>query len=395
MKANKITLSIFAGTAFTAVSPLALSADEAKASIDFRLRYEAVDQDNALRDADALTLRTRLSYKTATYNKFSGFVEFEDSRKVFGVDDYNDTAGNGAGYSVIADPETSELDQAYVQYADQGFTAKVGRQVITLDNHRFVGHVGWRQDRQTFDAASFNYKADKFEATYAYLNQRNRIFAENRDLDSKDHLLNVSYKTPYGKLTGYSYLLEVDEGVDNSLDTYGFRFAGAQKQGDNKLLYTIEFATQESEAAGTEFDADYTLLELGYVIKGITLKGGYEVLGSDDGAYGFSTPLATLHKFNGWADQFLGTPSVGLTDLYLSAAGKAFGGKWSVVYHDYEADDGNAVVDDLGDEINLSYGKSFNKTFSGGVKFAAYSAGDTGSGKVDTDKLWVWVGAKF
>lgn len=30
---------------------------------DIRLRYESVEQDNALKDADALTVRTRLGYK--------------------------------------------------------------------------------------------------------------------------------------------------------------------------------------------------------------------------------------------------------------------------------------------------------------------------------------------
>jgi hypothetical protein len=35
---------------------------------------------------------------------------------------------------------------------DGKLSGKIGRQVITMDNHRFVGHVGWRQDRQTFDA---------------------------------------------------------------------------------------------------------------------------------------------------------------------------------------------------------------------------------------------------
>jgi len=35
------------------------------------------------------------------------------------------------------------------------------------------------------------------------------------------------------------------------------------------------------------------------------------------------------------------------------------------------------------------------KTYSAGIKYAAYSAGDVGAGKVDTDKLWVWLGLKF
>ena len=32
------------------------------------------------------------------------------------------------------------------------------------------------------------------------------------------------------------------------------------------------------------------------------------------------TPLATLHKFDGWADLFLTTPNKGLQDLYAGAA---------------------------------------------------------------------------
>ncbi|MFD2166845.1 alginate export family protein [Thalassotalea euphylliae] len=397
MKLNKISKVLLPLVAASVLAPTVAYAanNESKATIDFRLRYESVEQDNALKDADALTLRTRLNFTTANYQNFSAFVEFEDSRAV-GVEDYNDTNGNNTEYSVIADPETTELDQAYVKYAANGVIAKVGRQVITFDNHRFVGHVGWRQDKQTFDAASFNYKAnDKLDMTYAYVTKRNRIFGEEKDLDAKDHLINIGYKTALGKLSAYSYMLEVDEGADNSLDTYGVRFAGSEKHGKNKWVYAFEYATQESESGSVEYDADYMLAELGYVVNGITIKGGYELLGSDDGEYGFSTPLATLHAFNGWTDQFLTTPKEGLTDMYVSVSGKAYGGKWSVVYHDFNADEDSDTVDDLGDELGISYGRAFNKTFSGGIKFAAYGEGDSGAGKVDTDKLWVWVGAKF
>ena len=194
---------------------------------DFRLRYENVEQDNALKDANALTLRSMLGYNTGSYEGLSATVEFEDSRVVAGQDSY---APETAGYSVIADPETTELDQGYLQYKTDMLTVKAGRQVLTLDNHRFVGHVGWRQDRQTFDALSINYKFTKdLEATYAYLDQRNRIFAETQDKNSKDHLLNVSYKAGIGKITAYSYLLEEDNGTDNAIDTYGLRFDGSTK----------------------------------------------------------------------------------------------------------------------------------------------------------------------
>ena len=57
--------------------------------VDLRLRFEGVQQDNKLTDAEALTLRTRLGYKTDTFMGFSANVEFEDSRPVFGVDNYS------------------------------------------------------------------------------------------------------------------------------------------------------------------------------------------------------------------------------------------------------------------------------------------------------------------
>jgi len=383
---------VFAEDTMKSVNSITDALINGKTSANMNLRYEGVSQDNALKDASAFTLRTRLTYETGTFSGFSSLVELEDSRVVAGIDDYNNTLGKNAGeYSVIADPETTELDQAFLQYKQDKFSVKAGRQVITLDNHRFVGHVGWRQDRQTFDALSLDFTPMKgMTLDYSYITQRNRIFAEAKDIDSNDHLLNASYKTGIGKVTAYGYLLEVDNDTDNSLDTFGLRLNGGKD-----ITYSVEYATQSSESGGTSYDADYLLAEVGTKFSGIGLKLGYELLGSDDGNYGFSTPLATLHKFNGWSDQFLNSPKEGLQDLYASIGGKLSGGKWALVFHKFDADQASATVDDLGSEIDAVYKYSFTKNYSGGIKLAAYSAGDVGSGKVDTEKLWLWVNAKF
>lgn len=385
-----------------AMSPAGVQADtlakafqEAKASLDFRLRYENVQQDNVLDDADALTLRTRLNYTTGSANGFSAVIEFEDSRTVLGLDDYSvPPSGFQTGvHSVIADPESTELDQAYIQYVNGQTTVKFGRQVIALDNQRFVGHVGWRQDRQVFDAIGLKHKFNKdFEAQYYFINDRKRIFADDADVDSEDHLINMSYKTGLGKLTGYAYLLEVDNSTDNSLDTYGVSFAGGKKMDSFNLLYRLEFATQSNDSVTANFDADYWMFEGGLAFPDYTVKFGIETLGSDNGAYGFSTPLATLHKFNGWADIFLGTPAGGLQDIYLKLNGKAFGGKYHIAYHDFTADDGAPGLDDYGSELELQYTKAFMDHYSFGIKYSAYSADDLA---VDTDKFWLWLGAKY
>jgi len=403
IKMNKHAISTALATALIgSVTCQVVYADEltqaltsGKASVDLNLRYEGVEQDNAVKDASALTLRTLLAYDTGTYKGFSAKIEMEDTRIVFGQGDYTvGPSGYNLGqYSVIADPEHTELDQGYIQYKSDVLTAKIGRQVITMDGHRFVGHVGWRQDRQTFDAVSAIYTPIKdLTLHYAYITQRNRIFAQDADLDAKDHLVNASYQSKFGKLTGYGYLLEVDSDTNNALDTYGISFDGSTMAGDTKVLYRAEYASQSNESAAADYDADYLSLEAGAVLGGITAKVGYEVLGSDNGAYGFSTPLATLHKFNGWSDQFLGTPVQGLVDTSLTIAGKALGGGWTAVYHNFDVDEASDTVDDLGNELNLSYVKKYAQHYTVGIKYAAYSAGDI---KVDTDKLWVWVGAKF
>ena len=58
---------------------------------------------------------------------------------------------------------------------------------------------------------------------------------------------------------------------------------------------------------------------------------------------GFTTPLATLHKFQGWADKFLTTPPNGIEDMYVNAIVnlKGVGALDTLAlllsYHDYDA----------------------------------------------------------
>ncbi len=387
-----------------ALSPLAHGADiadsikkafsEGTTYFDFRSRYEGVDQDNDLDDANALTLRSRVGFATAPINGLSGVVEFEDSRQIFGVDDYSVPAtGFHLGkYSVIADPETTELDQAYLQYQKAGLTLRGGRQVIVLDNARFVGDVGWRQDRQTFDAAGIEWQHDMLSLSYHYIDQRNRIFADDADVDSDDHLLHASYDfAGIGKLVAYAYLLENQEIHGESLDTYGASFSG--ERGDQlKLTYALEYAYQSPDSGTSDYDADYYSAAFGAKFEVFSVSLGYELLGSDDGEYGFSTPLATLHKFNGWADMFLATPAVGLSDVSLTATAAIGPGNLKLVYHDFQADEDSAALDDLGSEVDVSYAVKFAKHYQVGAKYANYNADDYG---VDTQKWWLWFSAAF
>ncbi len=363
---------------------------QGKVKGDIRLRYETVEQDNTLKDATAGTLRTRLGYTTGKYKAFSAFVEME-SLSVLGNENYDSTRNDKDDYSIIADPSGAEMNQASLSYTGiSDTTIKWGRQRIILDNARFVGNVGWRQNEQTLDAFSItnNSRAD-VTGTYAYVYNVNGITLG--DTDVKAHILNISYRgLNTGTLTGYGYFLDFVDTPSQSQQTLGLRFSGKKNINDTTtLLYTAEYAQQTDYQDGdASIDASYLLGELGATLHGVTAKLGYEVLGGD-GNYGFSTPLATKHAFNGWSDRFLNTPDNGLTDLYVSVSGQLANTKLTAVYHDFSADEGNT---DYGSELNLVAAKKLDDTFSILLKYASYSA-DTWS--VDTDKLWLQGQAKF
>lgn len=393
--------SLCASGAMAQVKTLSAALDRGTATGMFNLRYEGVDEDNALKNASALTLRSALKYTTGTLNNFTGVFEFEDVR-IVGEGDYSvPTSGYKTGkYSVINDPETTELNQSYLQYASGRFTGRLGRQDIRYDNQRFVGAVPWRQDYQTFDAFSLQYKNDAaLTLDYNYITKRERIFAQDADIDSKDHLIHAFYPTPIGTLTGYAYLLEEDIVTDNKLDTYGVRLVGAKKAGPFDATYLAEWATQDYERGAADYSADYYTLEGGLTLKGYTGKLGIESLGSDNAKYGFGTPLATLHAFQGWADQFLATPVQGIEDTYVSF-GKAFtagalnGAALTFLYHSYQAEQATATIDDMGDEFNVLWTLPIKNNYVWGVKYASYSKGDIAA-KVDKDIIWTWLQVTF
>ena len=364
----------------------------------FNLRYEGVDEDNPkLLDTSALTLRTAIKYTTGTLEGFTGVVEVEDVRYLGGMNDFSvpQTGYHTGIYSTIADPEVTEVNQGYLQYVNERITVKAGRQDIRYDNQRFVGAVPWRQDYQTFDGVSFTYKNESaLTVDYNYLMQRNRIFAQAADIDSKDHLIHLTYPTPIGSLVGYGYLLKEDIVTDNKIDTWGLRLTNTKHVGSIDALYTLEWATQDWERGVVAYDADYYNLEVGAIYNGITGKIGIESLGSDQGKYGFATPLATLHLFQGWADQFLNTPVQGIEDKYLSVAGTLFTGTYTVAWHDYKADESAPGVDDMGSEWNLQWTLPIKNNYVFGVKYANYDNGDYAA-KLDKSVFWTWFTINF
>ncbi len=373
------------------------------ANLNLRYRYEFVDQEGFDENANASTLRIRLNYLTGQWKNWSGFVEMDYVGEVI-VNDFNSGAGtsseNRDQYPVVADPKGTDLNQLYLDYkASDEATLRFGRQRILLDNQRFVGGVGWRQNEQTFDAASLQFDGwSNTKLFYSYVGNVNRIFGSTvpaGDHNMDTHLLNAEIGlTQDWSIIPYAYLIDNEDSPASSTTTFGARFAGKTSLSGGSLSFVAEVATQ-SEAANAPiaYSAGYYLLDVNWALSnGLSLGLGYESLGGDSNEAGkaFRTPLATLHLFQGWADQFLVTPGAGIDDIYFKA--KYSIDKWQLqaIYHDFSAESGSA---NFGSEIDLAGSRKLSDRYSLLLK-AAFFASDNASYN-DTTKLWLMLTAAF
>lgn len=232
---------------------------------------------------------------------------------------------------------------------------------------------------------------------------------ERRAHDGQFGFLGASTRLGPVQIKAFSYLLDFSSkeqvgALATTLadtQTYGLRvISNLTIASTTRLNLTGSYARQtDFQSNPHDYGVDYLAAEatLTRGLVGATL--GYELLGSDLSTTGvqraFQTPLATLHKFNGWTDQFLATPAAGLEDWYgglslsLPRAG-AFGQiNAGITYHRFESDVGSIRY---GDEWNASAGLWLGRVGIL-VKYADFDA------KVpsfaDTRKVWLQVEVSY
>lgn len=413
---KKITLSAVAVLSLASGFSNTLSANEEftlfsnpKVNGEVRPRYEYVDDASNTRDkANAYTVRATLGLETTLLGIDGLNLKLDGTTvQTLGATGYEDaTADANLRYDRVADPEQTRFTQAYLQYKIGSTTTKVGRQIVNLDNQRFIGSVDWRQMPQSLDAVSItNTSIPKLSLYGAYVYNYATVFKEATQ-HSKSVLLNGSYKVnEMLKVTAYDYMLSLEKN-QFAADTMGLALSGDIPAGDVKVGYRAEYAKQGDATfkttmtnLKTENDATYYDLEATASMIGITLGAGYELLSGTTGSDGktkFQTPLATLHKFNGTADKFLTTPTGGLADTSVSLGyGAKDLGNAMLTYHDYKTDVAMSGKSDLGSELDLQYTNAIPgvKGLNGLIKAAYYDGGDVTT--FTSDKTVVWVQATY
>jgi hypothetical protein len=408
--ASLLTLSLMSGTAFADVTQQVEDAlnfyhygKNGAVKVDLNYRYENVDQDRGpQRTANANTARLRAGLLSPVFHGLQGYAEYEGNLAM--QEDFNSLRNGKTGYSTVADPEKSELNQLWISYAGIPDTViKGGRQRIKLDDDRFIGNVGWRQMETTFDSVLITHNNQQLyglTVNAGYIGNVQTFTSTTENIDAP--ILNVNYKVgDYGNLVGYGYWLDYTEleNYEKSSQTYGLRMTNFQKPGDAfkigdnyGLVYTAEWSYQEDYGHGaTPYQTHRYNVMGGLTAYNFTFQGAMEQLNGKGPNKTFDTPLGTNHAFQGWADLFLVTPNDGIRDVFGTVYTTLDRGNVILtgVYHDFTDDTGQIHY---GKEWDFSAIKKFGKHYSVLAKYAYYDADQFST---DTQKIWFQANVSF
>jgi hypothetical protein len=379
--------------ALSATPLLAADGHKGRLLAALRYRYEQVDQTGFAEDGQASTLRTALGYETADWHRMRLLVEFEDVTDLgLGDEHANGAPGdlsNGiTDRPVIADPEDTEFNQALLHVAAAKHVGVVvGREELNVNDERFIGASAWRQNHETLDLVRVAYDSKAGPTgTYAYIDGANRVTGDRKPLAG--HVLFA--RVPIGDavaVRGTALWLDYDRDADAALSSQTYTLGASYTRPGRSWTLALDAEIGQQSDAGDN-PASYDEPYLRATIEGrcgtLSLGAGYELLGGD-GVTALQTPLATLHKWNGWVDKFLTTPPSGLEDVWVTLGTSAGRVRLTAVYHDFSADESGGGS--YGTEWNLEalYTASWKQKFA---LTAGHYEADTFA--TDTTKIWAW-----
>tara|TARA_R110002050_G_scaffold261556_1_gene401746 strand:- start:289244 stop:290494 length:1251 start_codon:yes stop_codon:yes gene_type:complete len=282
-------------------------------------------------DADAgfgISTRVRLNagYTTEAYKFYVSFQDimvWGENRQILPYDMNNSFA----------------VFQAWAELTlGEGFSTKLGRQVISYDDQRIFGGLDWAQQGRNHDAALLKYKKGKFMFDLG--------LAFNQDYSNPTGFQSVG--TAYGTTGFFSYktmqylylkqawenfsgsLLLLNNGFQEADGTSNLQTLGTHldyKKGSFGLAANAFVQTGERQGEVDVKGAYLLGLDLTYKASAkVGLGAGLEIISGNDGGAGetgaFFPLYGTNHKFNGFMDYFYvgnHANSVGLFDVHVSA----------------------------------------------------------------------------
>lgn len=280
----------------------------------------------------------------------------------------------------------TSIHQAWAEaYFLKNYSAKIGRQELSYDNHRILGNVGWAQQARSHDLVLFKYDKDftlhlgiahhddgnltqdLYFGPDAYRNMQFLWFNKQWDNSLLSFLI-LNNGVAFNK--EFDAIGNVTDQVDKYSQTFGPYFKWTKEE----WMIESNFYLQTGQNP-----QDQDLFAYEWLINGSydldenwTIGAGFEWLSgtkwdetSDDNT--FNPLYGTNHKFNGFMDYFyVGNDgnNAGLVDAILRGKYKKDRFIYSLDYHIFWTDkEVNAGADKfLGMEIDLGFGYNISQS---------------------------------
>jgi hypothetical protein len=385
-----------------------------------RPRFTWVDQTGQPEETQWGSLRTQVGWETLQYRGFKLVAELIDTTRfdsqnivqytnspaytngspAYGAPSTGGIYGSyGPGYYPrVADPQQLDVNRLYLDYVGLPATRlRAGRQVVRLDNQRFLGDYEFGQMPQLLDGLSISSHAlPRTQITYGYFWRVRNAYAVEWATSANAgsvqfDVVPVKLKVgAYGLFQNQARTGSVTGFADNSNSILGARVWGTfglPRSVD--LLYIAEGAQQRNFAGGDpRIDASYSRLGGALAVKRAFIRVDWEKLSSNSGQYGFQTPLGSTQMFLGRVDMFATTPAQGLEDLRGSIGAQVWKLAARLDYHRFHSDFNNW---DLGHEWDIALDYTIAPQWSASAVYGNYRAGGPQYGFPDTQKVWLTV----
>lgn len=364
--------------------------------VELRPRYNYIEESDRPLTTEGGTLRLIAGWRSGPWHGLQLTAEGIAAAH-WGPKRFNDDGGNFASspYPLLPDPRHAGANRLHVDFVGiEDLVVRAGRQVVALDNRRWVSENDFRQVPQLFDGVSATYTG--FGGTELMAGHYRRIRTTSGDVE--DAVLTVAHAAwnpaPDHSVAAFGYFHDQPQTVnftgfaDNSYRIYGVRAEGvATRFGELEVPYVLEAARQKPHAGGdSRIDARYWRAGAGVGTPDWTVRYDYEVRGSNNGQYGLQIPLTDFYAFNGWTLHWFTAPRQGLRDQWVT-------GRWSIgpvtLYgevHRFRSDFGSL---DFGDEVDVSAAWQILPNMNLRLQHARY---DPGSGRpLDPDIRKTWL----
>jgi hypothetical protein len=387
---------VAAGAAALAAAPvLAQESPAGRFTFELRPRYNHIEESDKPKRTTGGTVRILAGYASAPIDGMMRIV-LEGIHADQIDPHFNDNGADFATspYPLLPDPKYTGINRAYIDFTGiESARVRAGRQVVRMDNQRWVSDNNFRQTPQVFDGINARY-ATPFgvELQAAYFGQVRTTSGDADDLNLT--LLHAAWNPlPGHALVAYGYFHDQpSNGAFTGFANSSYRVAGVRAEGtafragEFDFPYEAEVAWQRPYAGGdSRIDAKYWRLGGGAACDWGVLRYDYEVKGSNGGRYGVQMPLTDFYAFNGWTLHFFNTPRQGLRDGWITLKAVWQNFTFYGESHRFRSDYGSI---DFGKELDVGLTYSWNENMTLRVQNARY---DPGSNTPDPTIRKVWV----